>query len=426
MITATILSIGTELLFGQTVNTNAAEVSLELQALGIGVLYHHTVGDNPGRMREVLELSLKESDIVITTGGLGPTQDDITKELIAEVMGVGTEFNEEALTRMTEMFQRLGRKNFTENNKKQAYLPVGSTVFQNDEGTAPGFALRGSTGSDFRGKVAIALPGPPREMRAMLKKDVIPYLAGLSDAALYQKNLRFYGVGESALETLLLPLIDGQTDPTIATYAKDGECIVRIASMRGTEAEAEAAVLEAVLKVKAIAGKYLYSSEGEELSEVVVRKLREKGLVLAAAESCTGGLFAKNVTDISGASAVFDRGFVTYSNEAKTELLGVPEAVIEEFGAVSRETAELMSEGALQNSAADIAIAVTGIAGPEGGTEEKPVGLCYISVSRNDEASKTILTESIKKTIIQRSRSYIRSIAVLEMFNQLLIAISEK
>ena len=412
MPTASLVSVGTELLFGHTINTNSAYISEKLQTLGISVLFHHTVGDNPARVKNILELAMSESDIVITTGGLGPTQDDLTKELIAEVMNAELIYDDEAMQRMTNIFKLLGRKSITENNKKQAFLPEGSTVFYNGAGTAPGFAL------EKNGKTMIAMPGPPREMSKMMDEQVIPYLSKKANAVIFQKTLRFYGIGESALETALLPVIDGQTDPTIATYAKEGECAVRIASMRHSLEEAEEAVDKTIKEVKALAGEYLYSEEDENLPEVVLGLLKEKGLVISSAESCTGGLFASSLTAIPGASEVVDCGLVTYSNSAKMNLLGVEEAILNKYGAVSAECAEAMAKGLRARTNSDIAISVTGIAGPDGGSEEKPVGLVFFGLCTKDKCVSTM------KQFHNRGRKVNQHVCVLEMLNmvrQLLI-----
>jgi nicotinamide-nucleotide amidase len=250
-VNAVIVAVGTELLFGTTVNTNAAYISEKLHEIGIGVLAHHTTGDNPRRLLRTLEISFEEANIVIATGGLGPTQDDLTKEVIAEYLGVPLEYDAEAERRIVELFERIGHQHFTENNRKQAYLPAGATPFYNDRGTAPGFAL------EVDGRLIIALPGPPREMTRMMTESVLPYLAGRSDVTIYSETLNFVGVGESRLETALLPLIDGQTDPTIATYAKQGECNVRITSLRRDAAEAQAAVQAMAQRARELVEQYL-------------------------------------------------------------------------------------------------------------------------------------------------------------------------
>ncbi len=401
---ATILSIGTELLFGQIVNTNAAYISQNLQLLGINVMYHYTVGDNPQRVKETLELALSQTDIVIATGGLGPTQDDLTKEVICETMGYQLVLHEPTMEHLNSFFKKYNRK-MTENNVKQAYVPDGGTVFTNDSGTAPGFAV------EKDGKTVMAMPGPPKEMKVMMQDHVIPYLEKMSDSVIRYKILRLYGVGESALETDLKELIDDQTDPTLATYAKEGEVALRVASKRKTAGEAQNAVDSMVEKVKAISGQFIYSENDEDIHMVVGSKLIKRGLTLASAESCTGGLFAKRMTDVPGISAVFDRGFVTYSNDAKIEELGVSEETLKAHGAVSKETAVEMAKGAREFSGTDIGISVTGVAGPDGGTEEKPIGLAHICVAYKDK----VYTR--KTDARDRGRQWNRNWFCLAMYN---------
>ncbi|MDR0852635.1 MAG: competence/damage-inducible protein A [Clostridiales Family XIII bacterium] len=403
---ATILCVGTELLFGQIVNTNAAWLSQKLQILGINVLYHYTVGDNPGRMRETLIRALRETDLVITSGGLGPTQDDLTKEIIAEVMDDELVLDERALAEIETVFSRAGRR-MTDNNRKQAYLPKSGTTIYNDVGTAPAFAL------EKDGKIVIALPGPPRELQHLFETQVLPMLAARSGSVIRYRMLRFYGVGESDLETRLEPLIDGQTDPTIATYAKEGECTVRIASKRPTPEEAETALDETENRIKEIVGKYLYSDQDQDLAEVVLNELIAKGLTISSAESCTGGLFADSLISYAGASTVFNRGFITYTNASKEEMLGVPAETLDRFGAVSEETAVAMAQGTLKCAGTDIAVSVTGIAGPDGGSAEKPVGLAWIAVVT---ASGELRTK--KHYFRDRGRNWNRKTFVLEMLHQ--------
>ncbi len=373
-----ILSIGTELLFGQITNTNTVYLSQKLNMLGYDVMYHYTVGDNPERVRDMIRLAFQDCDLVITTGGLGPTQDDLTKEMVCQVMGDELVMMDEVMSELESYFEKLGRP-MTENNKKQAYVPSRAEVFINHEGSAPGFAL------EKDGKYVICMPGPPREMTSMFEDSVMPYLQSMSEDVIYYRMLRAFGIGESALETKLLDLIDDQTDPTLATYAKEGECSLRIASKRKTEAEAREAVDEMVEKVKERVGEFIYSCDDEELVQVVCRKLMEKGLTLSSAESCTGGKFAAAVTDIPGISAVFQRGLVTYSNQAKMDELGVKAETLEKYGAVSEETAMEMVEGLRRVSGSDVCVSVTGIAGPGGGSDAKPVGLVYIGFVYRDK-----------------------------------------
>ncbi len=355
---ASILAVGTELLFGQTVNTNASYLSENLNHMGFDVMYHFVVGDNPARLKEKLADAFTDTDLVILTGGLGPTQDDLTKEMVAEYMGAEMYLDERVVAELRGFFEKRGG-DMPENNMKQAYLPAGCTPFYNASGTAPGFALKKD------GKTAICLPGPPREMKWLFENGVREYLKRLTDRKMVYRVIRTIGIGESDLEMLLMPLIDGQTDPTIATYAKEGECTLRVASQRESEEEARAAVDSMTERVKAIAGEYIYSYEDEELKEVVVRILKEKGLTIASAESCTGGMFASAITDVAGASEVISSSYVTYSKESKIWELGVPAETIERYGVVSKETAEAMAVGAAKRSGADIAVSVTGFAGPD-------------------------------------------------------------
>lgn len=375
---AAILSIGTELLFGQITNTNTVYLSRRLNMLGYDVMYHYTVGDNPDRVKEIVELALEDCDLVITTGGLGPTQDDLTKEMVCQVMGDELVMMDEVMEEISAYFEKLGRP-MTDNNRKQALVPSRAKVFINGEGSAPGFAL------EKDGKYVICMPGPPREMTCMFEDSVMPYLQSMSEDVIYYRMLRAFGIGESDLETRLMDLIDVQTDPTLATYAKEGECSLRIASKRRDLSEAKAAVDDMIEKVDERVGEYIYSYDDEELVQVVCRKLMERGITLSSAESCTGGRFAAAVTDIPGVSAIFDRGLVTYSNEAKMEELGVKRETLEKYGAVSEQTALEMAEGLKRVSGSDVCVSVTGIAGPGGATDTKPVGLVYIGLVYGDK-----------------------------------------
>ena len=395
-----VLSVGTELLFGQITNTNTVFLSKELNNMGLDVMYHYTVGDNPGRLADMIRMALEDVDMILVTGGLGPTQDDLTKEVACQVFGDELVVNEKALGKIKEYFLRTGR-NMTENNAKQALIPSRATVFHNDAGTAPGFAL------EKDGKYIICMPGPPREMTRMFEISVKPFLEKLSDGYMSYKLLRLYGIGESLLETRLIDLIDNQTDPTLATYAKEGECQLRIASKRSSREEADKAVQDMIDIVSERVGEYIYSYDNEELVDVVGRMLLEKGLTFASAESCTGGLVAAALTDIPGISQSFMAGFVTYSNEAKMRELGVSEETLREHGAVSEETAREMVEGLARVTGCDVCISVTGIAGPGGGTEGKPVGLVYIGFKYGDKCFVT------KKLSTGASRKWIRNHTLL-------------
>ena len=384
-----ILAVGTELLFGQTVNTNATFLSDKLNHMGFDVMYHFVVGDNPARLKAKLAEAFSDTDLVIMTGGLGPTQDDLTKEMVAEYMGRGMHLDENAMDQLETFFEKRGRK-MTENNVKQAYLPDGCTHFYNASGTAPGFAL------SVDGKTAICLPGPPRELKWLWDNGVREYLEQFMEKKMFYRVIRTIGIGESDLETLLMPVIDGQTDPTVATYAKEGECTLRVASQRDTIEEAEEAVNKMTARIDELAGDFIYSYDDEDLKEVVVRILKEKGLKITSAESCTGGSFAAAITDVAGASEVLASAYVTYSNESKVKEVDVPAELIDRFGVVSPQVAEAMAKGARARSGADIAVSITGYAGPEadpghdvgeayiGFATEDKTGYSEVSTSRND------------------------------------------
>lgn len=405
-----ILTIGTEILFGQITNTNAAYLSQNLNELGIDVMYHHTVGDNPKRMKEAMDLLFKDCNLILTTGGLGPTRDDLTKEMTAEYMGDELVLNNEALERIEQSFSRMGRI-MTENNIKQAYMPSTSTIFQNDAGSAPGFAL------EKDGKIIICMPGPPREMKWMFENHVRPYLLKKNENIIFSKMLRIFGIGESALETKIEDLIEAQTDPTIAPYAKEGEVLLRVTSKRRSKEEAEKAVKEMVARIDEKVGEYIYSYDDEDLVEVVGKKLIKNNITISCAESCTGGMFASALTSVPGISAVFDSGIVTYSNEAKNRELGVKKETLETFGAVSSEAAEEMAEGLKAKTGSRLCISVTGVAGPGGGSEEKPVGLVYVVAILDD--SKVCKEYKMRAVSRNWNRNY-TTLHMLDLVNQLI------
>ena len=406
-----ILTVGTEILFGQIVNTNAAYLSRELNNLGFDVMYHYSVGDNPKRLLELIHLAFRDCDMIITTGGLGPTQDDLTKETIAKAMGERIVVSDMAMEALKSHYRKSERP-MTENNLKQAYMPESAEVLPNDQGTAPGFWL------EKDGKIIVSMPGPPREMTNMFSKEVMPRLRSLQDSVIHYRILRTFGLGESKMETVLLPLIDEQTDPTIATYAKEGECSLRIASKRATLQEAKKAVDDMSQRVMDIIGEYVYSQDNEDLKDVVGRLLISKNITVSCAESCTGGLFAGTLTDIPGISCVFDRGIVTYSNKAKMEELGVKEDTLETFGAVSSQTAAEMAQGLADQTGSDLCISVTGMAGPDGGSLQKPVGTAYVGIRWKGN------TEIIKIQRRNVNRKWNRNYAVLSMLYEIYKRIS--
>ncbi len=394
---AEILCVGTELLLGDIINTNASYISRRLAALGIPVYRQAVVGDNPERMRQAIAESFSRSDCLILTGGLGPTCDDITKEMVAEYLGLELELNEEALERMKSYFSSTGRT-MTKNNEKQAMSPRGARVLQNDWGTAPGFVI------EHDDKTAILLPGPPIELEPMWRERVEPYLFERSDSVIVSKNIYILGMGESAVEDRLRYMMQELTNPTVAPYAGNGECRVRV-SARAKDAKTASEMCDSLIEEirKTEVGEFIYGIDVESIENALVLHLREKGLTLACAESCTGGLIAKRITDISGCSDVFLGGCVTYACSAKEKFVGVSHETLEKYGAVSEQTAREMARGVRIALGADVGIATTGIAGPGGGTPEQPVGTVYIAVSTAEGEKVKLLTLSPK-----RSREFIR------------------
>ncbi len=369
-----ILSIGTELLMGQVANTDAQYISRRLSALGISVYHHTVVGDNVLRVKGALSTALSRSDIVITTGGLGPTEDDLTKETVAEYLSLPLIMHEESLLRIKKRIEGYGSV-MTENNLKQAYIPETAVVMPNDCGTAPGCIIEKD-----RKTVAI-LPGPPREMQDMFEKQLFPYLEKKSGETLVSRYLHIFGVGESLIETKLKDLFHLGT-PTLALYCSTSETTARLSVMVKDEKDANAILDPVENEIRKRMGNALYA-EGinETMPKTVLRMLKERNRRVSFAESCTGGMLASSLVDISGASDVFDMSFVTYSNEAKSRILGVDPGMLRAFGAVSPECARAMAIGAREKSDADYALSITGIAGPDGGTPEKPVGLVYIGIA---------------------------------------------
>lgn len=401
-----ILSVGTEILFGQITNTNTVFLSQQLNLLGFDVMYHYTVGDNSGRLSDVIDMAFSDCDLIITTGGLGPTEDDLTKETACRALHDELVMHRESLDYLNDLAAKRGRA-MTPNNYKQAMMPSRATVFSNEAGTAPGFALTEGQ------KTIICMPGPPREMTWMWENRVKPYLEKLQTGVIYYKMLRLFGIGESSLETELLELIDGQSDPTIATYAKEGECSLRIASKRQTLEEAQAAAAEMIKKVDAKVGQYIFSYDDEDLQTVVAKKLLERNISVSACESCTGGLFSGAVTDLPGISKVFDRGLVTYTYGAKMDELGVKEETLSAYTAESSQVAEEMARGLAEKTGSRLCISVTGIAGPDGGTAEKPVGTVYIGCMFDG------VYQGQEVRMRNVSRKWNRHYAVLSMFDMI-------
>lgn len=413
---AEILCIGTEILMGDIVNTNAAYIAKELAGLGINVYHQSVVGDNPQRLREALELAFSRADIVITTGGLGPTYDDLSKETIAAFFGRELVMDQESLHRIECHFLRQNRP-MTENNKKQAMMPQGCIIFPNNNGTAPGCAIEGT--GEQQGKTAIMLPGPPREMKPMFEESVKPFLLKDSDTRLVSHTMHFFGIGESMLENLLRDLMEHSLNPTVAPYAKTGEVQLRVTARVQNGEDAEALLQPVMEKIKEQVGGYLYGIDVGNLQTAAVHALKTNGLHVAVAESCTGGYVAKRLTDVSGASEVFECGVVTYSNRMKHHLLGVSQQTLDTFGAVSEETAREMAAGVRRLSGAEIGISVTGNAGPEP-SEGKEVGLVYIGVD-SLEMSRVFMLQVNRRD--QDARETIRYLASSHALSLILKAV---
>ncbi len=382
-----IVTTGSELLLGQIINTNAAYMSSRLNELGFDVVYQTTVGDNYARMKEVLEHALSRADIVITSGGLGPTQGDITKEVSAEIFGRKLKVHAESKRRMDERFEKR-HVVWTENNLRQVTLPEGAEVFLNYNGIASGVVLENN------GKYLINLPGPPSEMKDMFERSLKPFLQrkfGFKHV-IVSKVLNTCGIGESLLETKIKDLILAQSNPTLALLIRPEGVIIRITAKADTHENADKMIAVVEEQVKQRVGEYIYALNNEKIESVTAKLLRDNCLTVSCAESCTGGMLAARLTSISGSSAYIHGSIVTYSNEAKIKFLGVDEQILNTKGAVSEEVAKQMAEGIIKAVGSNIGIGITGIAGPTGGSDKKPVGLVYIAVSGKQG---TIVTENL-------------------------------
>jgi nicotinamide-nucleotide amidase len=372
--TVEILSVGTELLLGNIANTDAQMLSQGLSELGLNVFWHTVVGDNLQRAEEAVALAKSRADIIITTGGLGPTCDDLTKNVLAEAFGKKLVFHEASAQRIRSWFQRTGRT-MTDNNLQQAMLPEGCTILENDWGTAPGCAFQAE------GVHVIMLPGPPSECRPMFQYRARPYLLSLSEGVIASHTIKLFGIGESTMEAQLRDQMNAMSNPTLAPYAKEGECELRVTAKAHTDAEAQALLQPTVAQVKELFRDKVYGVDVPSLEHMVIQGLKEKGLTLGVAESCTGGLIAKRLTDVPGASAAFKGGVVSYTNEIKAGVLGVPQALLDQFGAVSSEVAAAMAEGARRVLGCDVALSSTGVAGPDRDDRDNEVGVMFVAIA---------------------------------------------
>lgn len=402
---AEILAVGTELLLGDIVNTNAQYLSRALAEMGIEVYHQGVIGDNEKRLEEALRDGFSRSDIIITTGGLGPTKDDLTKEVAAKYFNRQLVLDKTWLLKLEETFKKMNRE-VSEGNKKQAYIPEGSTLLYNNNGTAPGVMI------EEGGKVLILLPGPPREMTALFEEEVRPRLSKYTDSILYSTVLRILGIGEGHMAEKIDHIISKQNNPTVAPYAKEGEVTLRITAKAKDEEAAKAIIKPVVSSIREVLQEDIYGEGDVTLEEVVAKLLIEKELTIATAESCTGGLLAGRLINYPGISKVFLNGVVTYSNEAKQKLLKVKTETLKHFGAVSEETAMEMARGVAELSHTDIGISTTGVAGPTGGTADKPVGLVYVGLYIKGEVK-------VKRLDLWGNRNKIRERAVINALDWL-------
>lgn len=412
---AEILCVGTELLLGEVINTNVAYLGRALARLGISVYHTSVVGDNSDRLSIAIKGALEHADLLILTGGLGPTYDDLTKETVASALGLSMVRDEKILSEIEGYFTSIGLP-MPENNAKQADIPEGAIALPNKSGTAPGIFI------EHNGHVVVLLPGPPAELHPMFDESVFPRLREMSDKILVSHNIHIMGMGESAIEEVLFDLMKNSQNPTLAPYAKESEVRLRVSALARSEEEGEKMCSEMIEKVKnSPVGKHIYALDAERIEKLVVAMLKEKGLTLAVAESCTGGYIGKLLTDIPGASAAFAGGFITYSNEAKINLLGVSPETLQKHSAVSPETAMEMARGARERLGTDLAVSVTGEAGPNPDPQTgKPVGTVFLGIS---SAQKTYSVQV--KIPPQRNRNYIRNVATNRALREILIFLNE-
>lgn len=407
-----LISVGTEILLGDILNTDAQFLSIELARLGISVIHQSTVGDNRERLLAQLKEAADRSDIIILSGGLGPTPDDLTKEVCCEFFGKKMFLHEPTVEKIKTYFSTKGMK-MAQNNLKQAMLPKDCVIFPNDNGTAPGMAI------EKDGVHILVLPGPPRELKPMFRNCAVPYLMQFSDRIIVSHSIRTFGIGESLMAERVNDLFDAE-NPTVAPYAKDGEALLRVTAMARTKEEAENLCKPVINEIKNRLDGFVYGVDYTCIEEAVIEKLKEKHMKVATAESCTGGFIAKRITDVPGASEVFDCGIISYANEIKHRVLGVSEDDLNKYGAVSEPVARQMAQGALKVSGADIAVSVTGIAGPDSDSTNKPVGLVYIGLADRDNVWVRELRTS------RKDRSYNRYVSASNALNMIRLYIDNK
>lgn len=418
--TAEILCIGTELLLGNILNTNAKYLSEECAKLGLSVYRQTVVGDNYERAEEAFLNSLKNSDVVITTGGLGPTSDDISKEAVTEALGLDSVFDKESYENIVSYFKKMGRNKFPDINNKQAYIPVGAKALSNKNGTAPAVLIETNNTKakeKYPNRIIILLPGPPRELIPIFEEHVVPFFKNKSNETIHSVMVKLAGIGESKATTEISDLIRYSENPTVAPYAKTNEVHLRVTAKAQSLDEAEKIIEPVLDEINKKLGKYIYTTdENMTLEDVVVRTAVSKKIKIAVAESCTGGLLSGRIINSAGASECFMQGFVTYSNEAKHETLCIDSDILEKYGAVSEECAIAMAKNAAIKANADIAVSTTGIAGPSGGSDEKPVGLVYVGIYNRGKTG-------VKKFVFNGNRSVVRENAAACALNLLRLEI---
>ena len=397
--TVEIISVGTEILLGNIVNTNAAYLSEKCAGLGLSCYYQDVVGDNEERLFETIKLALSRADILLLSGGLGPTQDDLTKEVAAKAFGKELYLHEETKEAIRKFFEERGLE-ITDNNWKQAMVPEGCIVMENPNGTAPGIIMAQDN------KHVVLMPGPPNEMVPMFETSVMPYLSRLQSCVIYSQTVKICGVGESKAESMVSDLIAAQTNPTIATYAKSGEVHLRVTARAEDEKEARKLVKPMIKDLKGRFGNHVYTTDDEvTLEKAVVDLLAANKLTACTVESCTGGMLSARLINVPGVSEVFKTGYVTYSNKSKRRLLGIKKNILLKHGAVSEQIAREMAKTAAMLAKTDVCVSTTGIAGPDGGTPEKPVGLVYIGCNVRGKIT-------VKECHFSGSRSKIRESTV--------------
>lgn len=407
-----LIAVGSEILIGDICNTHAQYLSKQFALLGINVLYHTTVGDNPTRLEEVILQAKKRSDLIVLTGGLGPTKDDLTKEIVCKVCSLPLVKDSETEQRIKDYFSRKNQP-MPQNNVKQALIPTGATVFQNEYGTAPGLAIT------VDHVTFLLLPGPSNELVPMFEQQVLPYLQQFSDSIILSHNLHFFGIGESKVDELLSDLLSN-SNPTVGLYAKQGEVRARVSAKAASVSECDEMLSFVIDEIKKRLGDFLYGIDCESLERAVVTTALSKGKEIAIAESCTGGMIASKLTSIPGSSNCFRCGIVSYSNNIKRDILGVEESILLRHGAVSSQVAKQMASRVRILANADIGISTTGIAGPSGGTKQKPVGLVYVGVATSSGATahRLLLSHGLpdeRESIRTRSALFALNAALLEL-----------